>query len=313
MKASTGAPAALGPASLVALIVAVVVGIVVACGGGGGNPASSSGNPSASPVPTSPTPPPTPTPTPAYGTSCNLGFVPENVPESCSAESPSFLDPLDQAISLLVARSPDIFDLNDQRGAGGFRIVSYGRFYLGVVRNLEDMGFCAVFDGEEVAIKNTNDFNDQYDIELSTGHIRRGENAYRSTCRPAVFPRPVGHPAQTPGCTLPPSREMACGPDRPHLLVEVEAAIDEVMRTRPELFDLRDTNNGWPRVLNEDAYVQAVVGVLTARNVCARWDGEEIQAKTSNEFSDQVDILLAQGYVRRGAGAFRASCYPAAF
>ena len=44
------------------------------------------------------------------------------------------------------------------------------------------MGLCAAFDGEELQVKNSNDFNDQYDIELSTQHIRRGPSAYASTC-----------------------------------------------------------------------------------------------------------------------------------
>ena len=35
-------------------------------------------------------------------------------------------------------------------------------------------GICSYYDGEELAVKNTNDFNEQYDILLASGHMRRG-------------------------------------------------------------------------------------------------------------------------------------------
>jgi len=57
----------------------------------------------------------------------------------------------------------------------------------GVIANLAAMGYCAKYDGEELGVKNTNSFNDQYDIHLSSGHIRRGAGSYRSTCWPAWF------------------------------------------------------------------------------------------------------------------------------
>jgi hypothetical protein len=243
-------------------------------------------------------------------------LVPDNIVESCRLETPSFLDEVDQAINQLVQERPEIFDMNDQRGGGGFRILSLGAYYVGVIDNLEAMGFCAMFDGEEVAVKTTNDFNDQYDIELATGHIRRGQGSYTSTCRPAVFPRRVHSLPPTPGCSLPPSHEIACGREpTSRLLGEVDSAIQELIDTRPELFDPNDTAPGtsFPRVLNDEAYVQGVVDILTERGFCARWDGEEIQVKNTNEWNDQIDIILSSGHVWRGAGTYRSTCYPAAF
>ncbi len=64
---------------------------------------------------------------------------------------------------------------------------------------------------------------------------------------------------------------------------------------------------------DEPAFVQAVVDGLIARGLCALWDGEEVQVKASNEFSDHIDILLWTGYVFRGLGSYMSSCYPAAF
>ena len=41
--------------------------------------------------------------------------------------------------------------------------------------------------GEEFAVKSSNSFNDQYDLMMADGHIRRQEGSYRGTCRPAWF------------------------------------------------------------------------------------------------------------------------------
>jgi len=56
-----------------------------------------------------------------------------------------------------------------------------------LVANLKAAGVCAAFDGEEVGVKNTNDFNDQFDVLTADMYLRRGDGAYRSTCRPAAF------------------------------------------------------------------------------------------------------------------------------
>jgi len=292
---------------------ALVLTLAACGGGGGGNP--SGGNPVATPTPT-PAPAPTPTPAPPPGAVCSIG-VGTGDGQNCPVESPSFLPEVEAAIDKLVADEPDIFDLNNQRGAGGYFIKSLGRFYVGVITNLEAMGLCAAFDGEELQVKNSNDFNDQYDIELSTQHIRRGPSAYASTCYPAAFPKAYNQPGQTPGCSLPGSREVACGKEETSRYLEtMEATLDKVIQTRPELFDLGDTNPGtdWPKILDIDAYLAAVAKELTDQGFCARWDGEEMAVKRdTNDVSEQFDILLASGYVRRGFGSYTASCYPAAF
>ena len=57
-----------------------------------------------------------------------------------------------------------------------------GRYVDETVENLRRMGFCAFNDGEEIAIKNSNAFSDQYDIITGQGYILRG---YTATCYPA--------------------------------------------------------------------------------------------------------------------------------
>jgi hypothetical protein len=56
-----------------------------------------------------------------------------------------------------------------------------------VVQAIRATGRCAIFDGEEVAVKNTNDFSDQYDIITFNNFVRWGDGAYAATCRPARF------------------------------------------------------------------------------------------------------------------------------
>lgn len=161
-------------------------------------PGGTSGSPVTTPTPSGPgtsvTPSPTPassptaTPTPAPQTSAGCGLPPgTGSGESCPYLSPSFLKDVDDAINRVVTKQPQLFILNEQRGAGGYYVRDGNAFHLAVVSELEAVGLCAKFDGEEIAVKDTNASNDQYDIHLSSGHIRRGDGTYRSTCRPAWF------------------------------------------------------------------------------------------------------------------------------
>ena len=53
---------------------------------------------------------------------------------------------------------------------------------MGTVRFLRP-----VYDGEELAVKTENGFNEQFDIFAGDGFVRRGEGSYRSTCYPSTF------------------------------------------------------------------------------------------------------------------------------
>lgn len=147
--------------------------------------------PAATPTPApaaTPTPAPAATPTPAPQTSTGCRLPPgTGSGESCPYLSPSFLKDVDDAINRVVIKQPQLFILNEQRGTGGYYVRDGDAFHLAVVRELEAVGLCAKFDGEEIAVKDSNSSNDQYDIHLSSGHIRRGDGSYRSTCRPAWF------------------------------------------------------------------------------------------------------------------------------
>lgn len=131
--------------------------------------------PPAAPAPAPPGPAPAPAPPPSGG-SCSL--PPGGGPgTNCPVESPSFQAEVEAAIAQLMQQRPDIFN--------GTAVVKHSEYMNGVVANLRSRGLCAIVDSDdEIAVKNTNVFSDQYDILLSSGHVRR---AYTATCRPAWF------------------------------------------------------------------------------------------------------------------------------
>ena len=135
-----------------------------------------------------PTPAPTPEPTPLPPQSLGCGLPPvANPAVSCPRTSGSYQDIVTEAIARLVADHPGLFDLDDQQGPGGYYVKDNGAYYEGVVSRIRELGACALFDGEEVAAKKTNDFSDQYKILTSSNHIQTGPSVYRATCTPPAF------------------------------------------------------------------------------------------------------------------------------
>ena len=89
-----------------------------------------------------------------------------------------------------------------------------------------------------------------------------------------------------------------------------------MLRTHPELFDFNIVSPGnatWPLVKDFHAYHEAIAQSMIAKGYCSRFDGEEIVAKKENAFSEHFDVFLGEGFVRRGEGTYRSTCYPAAF
>jgi hypothetical protein len=289
--------------------VAALASFLSVCGGKGSQPAAPAETP-APPVTT----PPTPLATPDALFSCHLGDG--STAYGCQRTSPAFLNEVDDAIDKLVAEQPEVFDLTQQLGEGGFKVVSPGQYYVGVMRNLQEKGFCANFDGEEMQVKNSNAFNDQYHIMTSSNYVRRGASSYRATCSPASFPIGGANlPTQRADCSFPPSRYIACGRETQSYLADVDASISALAQKHPELFNFGDTQSGtdWFKVVNVQGYIDGMIGEMRAKGYCAMFDGEELVAKTSNEYTDHYDILTGSDHVRRGEGSYRVSCYPAAF
>jgi hypothetical protein len=145
--------------------------------------------PAPTPVPT-PTPEPSPTPTPEApppsGGTCSL--PPSNNPNPpCSMQSTSFLGQVDKAITRITLQQPALFDFNDKVCENCYYVKDQDKFASAVIASLNSMGLCAQYDGEELAVKASNSYSEQFDILISSGHIRRGAGSYRLTCRPSWF------------------------------------------------------------------------------------------------------------------------------
>src|SRR5258708_20717702 len=154
--------------------------------------------PAVTPTPTpaaTPTPAPapgapsaTPAPAPPSGQTCGLprGTGSGN---DCPYERPAFLAQVEASIDQVIRQHPDLFKLNDTRGGCGncYFIRNTDAYWDAVTAAAQQRGLCATNDGEELAVKNTNSWNDQYDTATGDGYIRRQLGAYRSTCHPAWF------------------------------------------------------------------------------------------------------------------------------
>jgi hypothetical protein len=153
------------------------------------------------PAPTEP-PPPVATEPPPGGIACSL---PPGDGEGvdCPRTRPTLLADVDAAISRVIWAHPNWLE-------GRSEVVQPGHendFRFAVVDDLRHAGFCAFFDGEEIAIKSTNALSEQYHIVSSAGNIRRGEGSYRATCVPAwkAIPATAAAPPPAPA----PSSEAA--------------------------------------------------------------------------------------------------------
>jgi hypothetical protein len=283
--------------------------ILAACGGGSNKNVTTTPPVTAPPLAAVPTATPPPFDAIPGATSCaKLGPGKDG---ACRRESPTFMADVDAALDELIREQPNLFE----NTGGGLRVTSTGQFYVAFLRKLDARGVCAAFDGEEVGMKNSDAFNDQFHMVTSDQILRRGESSYRATCFPASFPGAArGYPPNN-GCTLPHSIEITCGRERSTHLSAVDEAINQVAREHPEVFDMgaRQPAEGWYKIVNGSAYDNYVVEAMKSKGYCARHDGEELVVKNANAFSEHFDISTADGNVRRGEGSYRSTCYPAAF
>jgi hypothetical protein len=142
--------------------------------------------------PTSPTPTPapgsTPAPTPAPPSGGTCGLPASNHPDApCSMQSSSFLGAVDSAITKVIEQKPNMFDFSRKNCENCPMVNDQDGFVSALIKQLNSAGYCAKYDGEELAVKNSNSFNEQFDILVSSGHVRRGPGSYRSTCSPSWF------------------------------------------------------------------------------------------------------------------------------
>jgi len=152
-------------------------------------PAPTLGGPAPSPTPApSSTPAPNPTPPPSTPTGGSCSLPASNNPNAgCSMQGSNFLGAVDKAITKVTEQQPSLFDFTTFTCTNCYYVRNQDAFVAAVVANLTAAGYCALYDGEELAVKNTNSYNEQFDILVSSGYIRRGDGSYRSTCNPSWF------------------------------------------------------------------------------------------------------------------------------
>jgi len=143
--------------------------------------------PAATPTPAPDPGSPTPTPRPPSAGSCNLGNG-NGSGNGCPFERARFQEAVERAIDNAIRNNPSLFDKSKDRCAQGCPFVrNTDGYWAAVTDEIRRLGYCATNDGEELAVKNTNSFNDQYDIINAEGFVRRGAGSYRATCYPAWF------------------------------------------------------------------------------------------------------------------------------
>jgi hypothetical protein len=154
-------------------------------------PAAPTPAPAATPTPATPAPTPNPGPTPTPGPAAQSCPLPKGngSGNDCPMLTPSFLKEVDAALTAVVAENPQWFDLKKTRGGceNCYYVLNADKYVNRVAELVTKDGLCGHYDGEELAVKNSNAFNDQYDIFTSDGYIRRQYASYRSTCKPAWF------------------------------------------------------------------------------------------------------------------------------
>jgi hypothetical protein len=145
--------------------------------------------PSATPSP-SPTPTPTPTATPPVtGATCALGKG--TFDARCSRGGAQLLSEVNAAIDRVVRARPQLFNLQEEISPGSYRVLDVPAYLQAVIGELSSGGFCAGLLGDQLQVKNTQDFSEEYDIITSTGFVRRGAGSFVKSCTPAAFPLTV--------------------------------------------------------------------------------------------------------------------------
>jgi hypothetical protein len=159
-------------------VAVAVVLTLAACGGGG------STTPTPPVVNATPTPVPTATPNPnvaLYG--CPLDPRPD-LHNDCPKLTPTLADYVTRALDKTLSQHPELFIFQTD---GQVFVKDRTAYHDTVVANIRAEGVCAVVEKEEIALKTTNDFNEQYNIWTAAGFVRRPPGAYITTCFPAQF------------------------------------------------------------------------------------------------------------------------------
>jgi hypothetical protein len=100
---------------------------------------------------------------------------------------PNFYPLVDAAIQKLLTEQKQLFNFTDVKGDNWPRVVNKDGYTQGIAQYLSTQGFCARFDGREMQVKNSNDYNEQYAVLYSETWVRRGSGSFRGSCYPSCF------------------------------------------------------------------------------------------------------------------------------
>lgn len=136
--------------------------------------------------------------------------------------------------------------------------------------------------------------------------------ASRFTARDEGLPAPA-LPAMCPEGKGDPAAQCDGGLPGLHA-AQVEAAVDEMIATHPELVDReRVIGQDGYKVLDDDAFHLGVAAILQRQGLCAVWNWSQLDVKTSQASSEAYVLLDQKSFIRRGDRSLSSTCVPAAF
>jgi hypothetical protein len=153
------------------MVLAGVLGaaLAVGCGSAATNDTTP---PPAPPPPTGPALPPL-----ISAVTLGCGFAPQpDLHNTCPKMLPQYNDDVVGAVNYVLGNRPDLVN--------GQQVLDHRGYTNAVVERLRQLGYCAIDQLEEIAVKRDNRLNEQYNIWTSNGTVRF---AYISTCIPAQF------------------------------------------------------------------------------------------------------------------------------
>ncbi len=290
--------------------------LLAACGST--SPAPQPAAPSAAPAAPTSTPA-APAPTSSLPSSCRAFPPATGTAAGCRQEPPDFLRAVSDAVS--AAQNATVVDPDSKESyvlvQNGI-IQSPNTYLKMIIDNLDRQGLCAVYDGEELTVRNSNGFTELFDIITSNGG---SWIKYMSTCSPATpLPAIVTPPVQDPECKLPPSKDTYCNRSGSMYGGDVSDTLDELIAqerqlANPLIFDFGDrlggVDNGW-KITNVALYFSELRKKLRAKGFCSIYNGDDelFIKKGTNRLSEHWDLLKAEGYSIRLLGA---ACHDAAF
>jgi hypothetical protein len=130
---------------------------------------------------------PAPTATPVPASSCSLPSLTPAPGMVCDHAKPAMLRIVEDAVEATRLERPADYPWE---ACCGYRLTEaqLDGFFARVIEKIGATGqYCARRDLFELAIKWSNESNEQYQFWVSSGHIRLGQKAYRATCTPAWF------------------------------------------------------------------------------------------------------------------------------